>query len=198
MSRFNRSPFAFQRKHNQASDSEVFLFDEIGFFGIQAEPFIKNLNDIDSDTIELRVNSPGGSVFEGMAIFNAIQRHPARITAHVDGLAASISSVITLAADEVRMAQGAFMMIHNPWSFVIGSAAEMRKEAEVLDKIGDSLVNIYVKKTGADRSEIQQLMDDETWFNAEEAVEIGLADSITEQAAEAAHFNLEIFNNVPR
>ena len=108
-----------------ATETEVFLYDQIGFFGISAEQFVKDLRGINSATVALRINSPGGAVFEGVAMMNAIREHPARITAHIDGLAASIASGIAMAADEIVMAKGAFMMIHEPFGLVVGDAGSI-------------------------------------------------------------------------
>src|SRR5690242_9572182 len=132
-----------------AGEADVLLYDEIGFWGVQAKPFIQELQALDVETIHLRINSPGGSVFEGIAIANALQQLEAKVITHVDALAASIASIIAVAGDEVHMAENAFLMIHNAWTLSIGDAAQLRKDAALLDKIGGSLVDAYVKKTGA-------------------------------------------------
>jgi ATP-dependent Clp protease protease subunit len=195
--RANRSPFGRVASAPRAKAGELFLYDEIGFFGIQAEAFIRELQAFGSEDVTLRINSPGGSVFEGRAIATAIQQYPGKVTAYVDGLAASMASVIAVMSDEVVMADGAFMMIHDPWSIVLGSAADMRKEADLLDKVGDSLVGTYAQRSGQDADAIRELMRAETWFDADEAIEAGLADAKTEGKAAAARFDLSVFGNVP-
>lgn len=195
--RMNRSPFARVSRQPRANENEIFLYDEIGFFGIQAEDFVRELNAMSADTIHLRINSPGGSVFDGQAMMTAIRQHPASVVAHVDGLAASMASGIAVASDEVRMAEGAFMMIHSPWSIVLGDSETMRHEADLLDKIGDQLANNYVKRSGQSKDEINALMAAETWFTADEAVEAGLADETDEVEAREAAFDLSVFSNVP-
>lgn len=181
-------------------DATVYLYDEISYFGVSADQFVKDFNAIDAPLIHLRVNSPGGSVFDGTTIFNAIRQHPSKVVAHVDGLAASIASVIILAADEVQMAQNAMLMIHQPWSMVMGDANDMRHEAELLDKVSGVILQHYIDKTGQEKAQLQTWMDDETWFTAQEALDAGFADSIYEQKLEKDQlnlFDLSVFNNVP-
>lgn len=193
----NRSPFSKSGFQPKAKESDIYLYDEIGYWGIQAEEFVKELVAMDYAEINLHINSPGGNVFEGNAIYNALQMHPSKIITHVEGVAASMASVIALAGDEVRIAEGAYFMIHDPWSMVVGSAEDFRKEASVLDKIGDTLINAYEKKMNVDRDEIKQMMADESWFNADEAIENGLADMLTGESSQAAKFDMSVYNNVP-
>lgn len=183
--------------------AEVLIYDYIGWGGVEAQPFVRDLKAITASTIHVRLNTPGGGVFDGVAIYNALRDHPATIVTHIDGLAASIGSIIALAGDEVRMGPGAFFMIHDPWTFAIGNAAELRKTADVLEKIAGSLEDTYVKKSGAERDEIVAWMRDETWFTAQEALDAGFIDAIEdpdEDAAEddaSAHFDLSIFAKTP-
>lgn len=201
----NRSPFKPKartgyRIEDKAGEATVFLYDEIGFFGITAEEFVRDLEGITADTINLRINSPGGSVFDGTAIYNAIKTHKSKIVAHIDGLAASISSIIAMAADEVRMADNAFLMIHEPWSIVMGNALAMRDEAELLDKVGGTIAKAYMKKTGKDEAEVMEMMIAESWMTADEALSHKFIDSIYEdkpKKARADLFDLSIFNRVP-
>jgi len=204
----NRSPFKPQAKRGyrieakgKQDETTVYLYDEIGWFGISAEDFVKDLNKIQSETIHLRVNSPGGSVFDGTTIYNAIKQHKSKFIAHVDGLAASIASVIVMGADEIQMAENAFMMIHEPWSIVIGNAEGMRAEANLLDKVRDTIAKTYLNKSGLERDKINELMNAETWFTAQEAVDAGFADSIYEETLEKDEvtlFDLSVFAKVPQ
>ena len=184
-----------------ADESTVYIYDEIGYWGIRAEDFVKDFNAITAKTIHIRLNTPGGEVFDGITIANAIRSHTSKTVAHIDGLAASISSVIALAADEVVMSDNAFMMIHNPWSYVIGDAEDMRAEADLLDKICGTIMQANINKTGKDEKEMKGLMDAETWMTAEEALEMGFIDRIDEgeknEKAKATMFDLSIFANVP-
>ncbi len=185
---------------NKAEEATVYLYDEISWLGIQAEKFVKDLNDITAKTINIRVNSPGGSVFDGTAIYNAIKQHKSKVIARVDGLAASIASVIVMAADEVRMAENAFLMIHDPWSIVIGNAQDMRDEADLLEKVGGTIAKAFTEKSGKEGAEILDLMAAETWFTAQEALDAGFIDSIYESKSEKAQavlFDLSAFANVP-
>jgi len=201
----NRSPF--QRKgrtaykvENKADETTVYIYDEISWYGVDAQAFVKDFNKITSGTINLRVNSPGGSVFDGTTIFNAIQQHPSKTIAHVDGLAASIASVIVMAADEVIMAENAFLMIHNPWSMVAGDADDFRKEADLLDKVQGTIAKTYMDKSGKEEKEVLAMMTDETWMTAQEAFDEGFVDAIgvgSKEKASATTFDLSIFDKVP-
>lgn len=128
--------------------------------------------------INLFVNSPGGGVFAGMAIYNVINRLTSKVTAYIDGLAASIASVIVMAADTIIIPKNALMMIHNPQSVAVGDAAAMRKEAEILDRVKSTIISTYSEKTKKSEKEISDMMDKETWMTGEEAVSLGFADSL--------------------
>ena len=176
---------------NKADKAEIWIYEQIGedFWtggGVTAKNFQKELAGIKASQIDLHINSPGGEVFDGITIYNLIKQHPANVTAHIDGLAASIASVIALAGDTVIMAENALFMIHNPWGFAMGDATEMRKTADLLDKIGGSLVAAYASKSGKPDDEISALMDSETWMTAQEAKDAGFIDEISEQMDLAA------------
>lgn len=171
----------FRIKAESETDvGEIWIYDEIGgWFGITAKQFIDELKEIKSTKIDLHINSPGGDVFEGAAVYNAIKNHKASVTTYIDGLAASIASVIALAGTKVVMAQNALFMMHNPWGFVIGQASDMRKQADVLDKVRDTMVGTYQIKSGKSSDEVKELLEAETWFNANEAEEEGFIDEIS-------------------
>lgn len=152
--------------------------------------------------IKLRVNSAGGDVIDGFAIYNLLNEHPARVEADVDALAASMASVIIMAADEVRVASNALVMIHNPWGGVLGEADDLRSYADLLDKMRDNIATVYVDRTGIDRDEVLALMDAETWLSADEAKERGFADKVKGAKAKMAASALKAvsfsnFANVP-
>jgi ATP-dependent Clp endopeptidase proteolytic subunit ClpP len=189
---------AFYEIHAKAGDShaEIRIYDEIGLNwwgeGVSAKQMADDLEALDVSTIALRINSPGGSVFEGNTIYNALRRHDATVTTYVDGLAASAASIVALAGDEVIMAPNAMMMIHDAWGFAIGNAADMRKQADTLEKVNATLVATYRGRTGKSNEEILAAMADETWFDAETAVEWGLADRVDgeeQDVAALAHFD---------
>lgn len=197
LTRRKASPW-YSIKDKAADRAEVFIFDEIGFFGVSADRFVRDLSAIKSKNIDLRLNTPGGNVFEGMAIFNALKAHPAEITTHIEGLAASIGSVIALAGSTINIAKNAFMMIHQSFTIALGNAEELRREAGILDKIDNAIADIYSEHTGETMATIMGLMEDETWFTAEEAEDIGLADNIIGEATEENQFDLSIFNHAPK
>jgi ATP-dependent protease ClpP protease subunit len=179
--------YAISKAENSASGGsvEISIYDEIGFGGVSAKDFLAEVQKFSGQHIDLRINSVGGSVTEGAAIYNALRRHQGGLTVHVDGLAASMASVIAMAGDKTLVADNALLMIHNPWSISMGDAETMRKEAAVLDKIKSTLVNAYTRKTGMDAATIGQMMDAETWLDSTEAVAMGFADGI-EDGLEAA------------
>lgn len=161
---------------------------------------IKDLGEV--DTLNVHINSPGGSVYDGVAIFNMLRQHKASVTVHIDGLAASIASVIAMSGDKVVMPSNSMMMIHNAMSVSVGNANDMRKMADDLEKINESVINSYIAKNPElDRDYLKALMDDETWLTASEAYELGLVDVIDEPVAAVASIDKEQvnrFKNVPK
>jgi enoyl-CoA hydratase/carnithine racemase len=145
----------------------------------------------------LRLNSPGGSVFDAVAIYNALQRHAGTVTVSIDGIAASAASYIATAGDEIIMPENAFLMIHDPSGMVMGTASDMRSMAEALDKIGASLLRGYAAKSGKVEKDIAQLMAKETWLDAAEALDMGFADTMAEPVKMAASFDVSRFRNTP-
>lgn len=176
---------------NKADRAEIWIYEAIGedFWsagGMTAKKFHEELAAIKARQIDLHINSPGGSVFDGVAIYNMLKQHGATITAYIDGLAASIASVIALAGDRVVMAANALFMIHNPSGLVMGSAADMRKMADVLDKIRSTMSGVYAGKSGKAEDEIIAMLDAETWMTAAEALDAGFVDEIADEMDLAA------------
>ncbi|MFE1816943.1 ClpP-like prohead protease/major capsid protein fusion protein [Metapseudomonas otitidis] len=170
--------------------AEVLLYDEIGAWGITAKQFAKDLKALgDLQRIDLRVHSPGGDVFEGTAIYNLLRHHPARVEGYVDGLAASMATVILMACDTVYIPENAMWMVHKPWGITGGDADDMRRYIDLLDKIEDTMVMAYAAKTGKSAEDIKALLTEETWMTGREAVEAGFADQLTEPLAAAAQLN---------
>ncbi|WP_337089987.1 head maturation protease, ClpP-related [Leuconostoc pseudomesenteroides] len=160
---------------------------------------LKELGDV--STINLSINSGGGSVFDGIAIYNMLKSHKATVNVYVEGLAASIASVIAMAGDTITMRSGSMMMVHMPWTLSQGNAEEMRKTADTLEKTGDSIVDIYSERTGISPDDIRNIMNDETWLSAEEAVEQGWATKLDKKEAVMNSVPKEIlgrFSNVPK
>ena len=165
-------------KNLSESESEISIYDDIGEWGISAADFIRDIGAIKSRNIMLRINSGGGSVFDGVAIFNAIRRHPANVTAYIDGIAASAASFVAMAADKVVMSPHSTMMIHEASGGCIGNAADMRDLADRLDMLSDTIASIYAERSGGTTEEWRARMKTETWMTDREAVSMGLADGI--------------------
>lgn len=180
--------------------AEIDLYDEIGYWGVTAADFKRQLRGITAETIRLNINSPGGDVFDGIAMYNDLLDHPATIEVHVTGLAASAASLIAMAGDRIVMAANAFLMIHNAWGLSIGDRNDMQAFAEVLQQIDTALAETYAARSGKEASEIAGLMDAETWLGGAAAVEEGFADALADGDGEnraAASFDLSRFKNLP-
>lgn len=190
-----------------ADAAEVFLYDAIvadtleaeWFGGVAPEPFVKELRAITASTINLRINSPGGSVFAGRAIEQALRDHPAKVVAHIDGVAASAAAFVAMGADEVVMGKGALMMIHKAWSLAYGNADDLVSAAALLEKIDSTQVQTFVDRTGQSAEQVSQWLAAETWFTADEAVAAGFADRVAEAAPKAqARWDLSAYANAPQ
>ena len=182
--------YALEKSDN--GEATIHLYDEVGAFGAGSKEFLADLGRLDGQHIHLRINSPGGSVVEGTAIYNALRRHKGGVTVHIDALAASMASVIAMSGSPVYIADNALLMIHNPWTVSAGDSDQLRKEAALLDKLKSTLVNAYTRKTGIDQEQIAEMMNAETWLDAVEAVALGFADAIEEGVAAAATATPEI------
>lgn len=192
----------------ESDEAEILIYGDIGGGwwdeGITAEGISEEIGALDVDTLNVRINSGGGLVFEGLAIYNAIARHPAKVIVHVDGIAASIASVIAMAGDEIRISEGSHIMIHKPWSFAVGDAIAMRKEADILDQLEAGLVDIYTARTDRERDDLSKMMAAETWFTGKQAVDAGFADEVVpakkkeQKAAHARSAMLTLFHNTPK
>lgn len=187
---------------------EIYIYGEITRYqwdetDVTANSFKEDLDNLgDVSTINVYINSPGGSVFEGVAIHNMLKRHKAKINVYIDALAASIASVIAMAGDTIFMPKNAMMMIHNPWTVAIGNAKELRKVADDLDRISVSAIESYLQKAGdkLDEKTLKQLLDEETWLTADEAKNYGLCDVVQEPNNMAASISdefLQRYKNVP-
>lgn len=182
----------------RGTGAEVLIYDEIGAYGVSAKGFLAELGALpDGVPIDLRLNSPGGSVFDAVAIYNALQRHDGTITVWIDGVAASAASYVAMAGDEIVMPENAFLMIHDPSGLVMGTAADMREMADTMDKIAGGMVRGYAARSGRTEEEIAALMAAETWFDAEAALEAGLATRMIGPLRIAASFDIARFRNAP-
>ncbi|EKS6155821.1 Clp protease ClpP [Salmonella enterica] len=170
----------FRMQASADNEADIYIYDEIGYWGVTARQFVNDLKALGDIThINLHINSPGGDVFDGIAIFNALKHHGAAITVHIDGLAASMASVIAMVGNPVIMPENTMMMIHKPWGFAGGDANDMRDYADLLDKVESVLIPAYVEKTGKTTEEIAAMLDDETWMDGKECLAHGFADQVT-------------------
>lgn len=176
-----KSRKGFEIKNTTQTTAEIIIYSDIGESwwsdSVSAKSFSDQLNALPAtvNEITVRLNSPGGDVFDGVAIYNRLKQHKAKVIVYIDGLAASIASIIALAGDEIIMSEGALMMIHKPWTFTYGNSLELEETINRLDDVEEQLIGIYQRKTKLDRSEIRQMLATETWFNADQAVEKGFA-----------------------
>lgn len=187
---------------NQADGdtAEVYIYDEIGYFGVTAQDFVNDLRSVHAGQIDLHLNTPGGDVFDGIAIYQALKDHPANVTTYVDALAASAGSFIAQAGDTVVMKKNSTMMIHDAAGLAIGNSSDMRELADLLDKTSDNIASIYAERTGGDTETWRAAMQAETWYSADEAVAAGLADEVAggKQDSPENTFDLSIYNYAGR
>ena len=184
-----------------ASEATIYVYDAIfPEFGVNALGVIDALASLDGvETLNIRINSPGGSVFEGRAIMAAIREFKGKTIAHVDSLCASAATSVALACDEVVMSEGAFWMIHNAHGLAYGDKTDLRHSADTMEKVEGAIVDDYVNKTGKKEDEVRALMQAETWFTAQEALDNGFIDSITKTEKKLKNtWNLAAFANVPK
>jgi len=186
--------------------AEILIYEQIGKdwwdgSGVGAKDFITDLHALDVDDIDLRINSLGGSVFEGNAIYNSLKAHKAKVHVKIDGIAASIASVIAMAGDDIEIPENGLIMIHDPSTYAGGTADNMRAAADMLDKIKIGIIAAYKGKTGNDEKEIADMMSAETWLTAQEAIDFGFADKMTGAIAAQANYDKDVmsrFRNIPQ
>ncbi|MDN2661845.1 Clp protease ClpP [Psychromonas sp. 14N.309.X.WAT.B.A12] len=186
----------FSIKAQSNNSAVIKLYDEIGGWGVTARSFAQELASLgDIKNIELRIDSPGGDVFEGITIYNLLKGIDAYVTVYIDGLAASMGSVIAMAGDKIIIPTTAFIMIHKPWGGQVGDADDLRAYADLLDKVETTLSETYMKKTGLSAEEVATLLKEETWFSGTEAVEAGFADELSTQSQTTHYANSKRMEN---
>jgi len=178
---------------NKVDGAEVWVYDEIGYFGVTAADFVREFAEIDRDRISVHINSPGGEVFDGIAIYEAMRQHDAEVTVYIDSLAASIASVIAMGGDRRIIARNAQMMIHDGHTVVVGDAADLRAQADRLEAVSDNIADIYADRCGGTQKKWRSLMLAETWFSAREAVDAGLVDEVSGSSSAKNDWDLSIF-----
>lgn len=201
---FNRATGRGFEVKAAADEAVITLYDEIGYWGVTAKDFRAQLERVDRKKINLRINSPGGDVFDGIAIYNDLVDHPAEVRVTITGVAASAASLIAMAGDRIEIAENAFIMIHNAWGVCVGSKAEMKAFFEVLGEIDQALAETYAARTGHAQAEVEKMMAAETWLRGAAAVAGKFADATVEGEGEgeggaaAARFDLSLFRNAPQ
>lgn len=177
---------------------EILIYDVIGAFGSDAKSVITQLDEAKGEDVLIRINSVGGDVFEGMAIYNALLKHEGKVSVEIEGLAASMASIIMLAGDKVSASENSLIMLHNPSAGMQGESKDLKKRADLLDKMKTQMVSIYSGKTEMSEKDVINMMDEETWFTSSEALAVGLIDNVTDAIKIAATFELGIIsNNIP-
>jgi ATP-dependent Clp endopeptidase proteolytic subunit ClpP len=176
---------------------EVLIYDVVGWPFIDAEILVSELAEINNKDVLVRINSPGGDVFDGVAIFNALNAHKGNVVVRNEGLAASISSVIAMAGDERQSYPAAMTMIHNAWVLDGGNKEDKLHIADILGKIDENIVDIFFDRSNVGRPSLRKMMEIETWMTAKEAKEKGFIDTIIDGNAPKAAFDLSVFNHVP-
>jgi len=188
----------YRIENKTATSADVYIYDEIGYWGVTSKDFAREVGALDVQQINLHLNSPGGEVGDGLAIYEVLRQHQATVTAYVDGYALSAASFILQAADTRIAGRNSMTMIHNASGLAIGTAQDMRQLADVLDKLTANVADIYAQRAGGSVDFWLGQMDAETWYTAQEAVDAGLADQVGEQDTELDnHWDLSIFNHVP-
>lgn len=169
----------YRIRNAAGTTAEILMYDEIGYYGVTAKDFAAALSDVTATSIDLRISSPGGDVFDGIAIYEALLRHPAKVTAYIDGIAASIASVIAMAADRRVIGRNSSFMIHDASALCVGQSKDMRETAALLERISNNIADIYQHRTGLeDATHWRSLMKAETWWTGPEAVKAGLATEV--------------------
>jgi ATP-dependent Clp endopeptidase proteolytic subunit ClpP len=187
------------------TEADVYIYDVIGDYwgsGVIAKDFVKEISNLKVETLNLHINSPGGDAFDGIAIYNTLIQHKARVVTLIEGLAASAASLIAMSGNEISMAENAFIMIHEAWSFARGSANDFRKEADRLDALSEKYAETYAKKSNGKKStiEFRDMMKEETWLGATDAANVGIIDSTIAKIEIAAKFDLARckYKNIPK
>lgn len=190
------------RIENSASSdtTEIYIYDEIGYFGVTASDFVRDLQNVRTQNIDLHLNTPGGDVFDGVAIYNALLSHKAKVTTYVDSLAASAGSFIAMAGDQRIIARTGQMMIHDAHGLAVGNATDMRELAELLDKNSDNIAGIYAERAGGTITAWRKAMKNETWYSAQEALKANLATEIMQTNGNNTDnsWDLSVFNYTGR
>ncbi|CAN7738800.1 head maturation protease, ClpP-related [Duganella sp. LjRoot269] len=186
-------------------ETTIYLYDAIvsddataeWWGGVSAQSLVPQIRGIKGGTISLRINSPGGDVFAAQAICQAIRDTSAKVTAYIDGFAASAATVVATAADDIQISEGGMYMVHCGWTFAMGNSIEMRTIADLLDKVDGTICAQYARKTGMSAEQVLKIMQAETWYTAQEAVDAGFINSISASPKVKAGWDLSAYKNAP-
>jgi ATP-dependent protease ClpP protease subunit len=184
----------------QSDTTEIYIYDEIGYFGVTASDFVNELQKVRTPNIDLHLNTPGGDVFDGVAIYNALLNHRAEVTTYIDSLAASAGSFIAMAGNQRYIAKTGQMMIHDAHGLAIGNSGDMRELADLLDMNSDNIAGIYADRAGGTQASWRKAMKAETWYTAAEAVKAGLATEVMSANGQSPDnsWDLSVFNYAGR
>lgn len=187
-----RACFSFSNLKGEGNKPAVLtIFDDIGFWGVQAKDFVSQLQAVESSDIEVEINSPGGDTFAGVTMYNALRASGKNVTTKAMGVAASAASLVFMAGDKRVMPANTMLMIHDPWMVTVGNAAELRDAADMLDKVGSSVRSTYAARSGLDDAKLTEMLSKDTWLTADEALANGFATEVVEEVAVQAKFDME-------
>jgi len=191
----NNSWYSIPTIEAKGKSTDIHIYDEIGAHGITAKGFLEDLKGLKGKDVVVHINSTGGDVFQGQAIYTALKNYSGKVTVKIEGLAASMATIIALAADRVEMTSNSLFMIHSPMSSVFGNKATMRKQVNALEKVETTMLSVYKAKTNISEEEIEQMMARETWLSAHEALELGFVDEVLGSVKVVAKYDLSGFEN---
>ena len=178
--------------------AEILVYDVIGWPYNDAGDLVRYVNSLGDKDILVRLNTPGGDVFDGMAIFNSLANHKGKVTIRIEALAASMGSVLAMAGKEIQAYSNTMMMIHDPWIYTAGNQYELREMADLLEKISGNMLDVYAGRSKIGKREMKEIMKAETWYTAKEAKEKGFINTILETGKAAkAQFDLTMYTNAP-
>ncbi len=178
--------------------AEILVYDVIGWPYNDAGDLVRYVNSLGDKDILVRLNTPGGDVFDGMAIFNSLANHKGKVTIRIEALAASMGSVLAMAGKEIQAYSNTMMMIHDPWTYMAGNQYELREMADLLEKISGNMLDVYAGRSKIGKREMKEIMKAETWYTAKEAKEKGFINTILETGKAAkAQFDLTMYTNAP-
>ena len=192
----NKSWYAIPNIEAKGGKStHIHIYDEIGVHGVTAKSFLEDLKDLKGKDITVHINSAGGDVFQGQAIYSALKSYTGKVTVKIEGLAASMATIIALAGDRIEMTANSLFMIHSPMSNVFGNKSQMRRQINALEKVESTMLNVYSKKTKMSDDKINLMMETETWLSADEALELGFIDEVVGAVKVVAKYDMTGFAN---